>query len=374
MIRWLIVAVVLAGVPALMAQDTQSAQQPQQAAKPADASAAGAFEPVRVKLKTSIAEEPIILELYPEKAPLSVQNFLAYVKSGFYEGTIFHRVMHTFMIQGGGYTKDMDEKKEGLRPPIQNEWKNGLKNRRGSIAMARTNAPDSAQAQFFINVVDNERLDQPISGGAGYAVFGKVVEGMNVVDQIRNTKVINHDKYPSPEPVTPETPVVIESATIVGDFDVAKLNAHVEDLKRRELEDQARAEAERMKEIQEAIDKIEQETGQKLQKTESGLMYAVLRAGDGPSPGPTDNVEVHYKGTFLDGQKFDSSYDRERPARFRLDAVIRGWTEGVGMMKPGEKRLLVIPPDLAYGARGRPGIPPNSTLVFEVELLAVNPE
>ena len=122
----------------------------------------------------------------------------------------------------------------------------------------------------------------------------------------------------------------------------------------------------------ESVRKFEAETGQKAERTDSGILYIVLKEGDGPSPKPTDTVEVHYTGWLLDGTKFDSSVDRGRPATFPLNGVIRGWTEGVGMMKVGGKRKLIIPPGLAYGSRGRPPtIPPNSYLVFDIELLAI---
>jgi peptidyl-prolyl cis-trans isomerase A (cyclophilin A) len=123
----------------------------------------------------------ITIALDVEKAPLSVANFLKYVRSGHYEGTVFHRVMPGFMIQGGGLTAELEEKP--TQGPIKNEAKNGLRNSRGTVAMARTSNPDSADAQFFINLRDNHRLDYGI-GGAGYAVFGQVVEGMDVVDRI----------------------------------------------------------------------------------------------------------------------------------------------------------------------------------------------
>jgi peptidyl-prolyl cis-trans isomerase A (cyclophilin A) len=129
----------------------------------------------------------IVLELNAEKAPISTANFLAYVDKGFYNGTVFHRVIKTFMIQGGGFDAAMKQKP--TEAPIKNEGKNGLKNLRGTIAMARTSAPDSATAQFFINVVDNPNLDAGGCAGAacaGYAVFGKVVAGMETVDKIRD--------------------------------------------------------------------------------------------------------------------------------------------------------------------------------------------
>lgn len=139
-----------------------------------------------IKLHTSLGE--ITLELDAEKAPKTVKNFIEYVESGHYNGTIFHRVIEGFMIQGGGMTADMEQKP--TRETIENEANNGLKNARGTVAMARTQAPHSASAQFFINVADNEFLNyrSPDLNGWGYCVFGKVVEGMDVVDKIRAVK------------------------------------------------------------------------------------------------------------------------------------------------------------------------------------------
>jgi peptidyl-prolyl cis-trans isomerase A (cyclophilin A) len=131
----------------------------------------------------STSKGDIKVELYPDKAPETVKNFLAYVNAGYYDGTIFHRVIKGFMIQGGGLTADMKDKREGQRAPIKNEAANGLKNDTGTIAMARTAAPDSATSQFFINVANNDALNKA-TGRDGYAVFGKVVEGMDVVKKI----------------------------------------------------------------------------------------------------------------------------------------------------------------------------------------------
>ena len=158
---------------------------------------------MRIRMTTSMGD--IVLELDGEKAPVSTENFLSYVDGGHYDGTIFHRVIDGFMIQGGGFTPDMKQKR--TQPGIANEWRNGLKNRRGTIAMARLGGkPDSATAQFFINVKDNGFLDQAQSDGAAYAVFGKVVEGMDVVDRIKGVRTGNkggHDDVPT-------EPVVIE--------------------------------------------------------------------------------------------------------------------------------------------------------------------
>lgn len=140
---------------------------------------------VVVVMETS--QGTIKIELDGAKAPISVKNFLQYVDSGFYNGTIFHRVIPTFMIQGGGFTPDMQQKETGA--PIKNEAQNGLKNLRGTLAMARTGVVDSATAQFFINVTDNDFLNYQGPGPAfGYAVFGKVIDGMDVVDKIKSVK------------------------------------------------------------------------------------------------------------------------------------------------------------------------------------------
>ncbi len=169
------------------------------------ADAAGTY-PTAV-MKTSKGE--IHLELYPDKAPATVENFVAYAKDGFYEGTIFHRVISHFMIQGGGFTPDM-QKKPTL-DPIPNEANNGLSNRRGTIAMARLPQPHSATAQFFINVQNNLNLDYQGGNNWGYAVFGKVIQGMEVVDDIR---FVQTDRKP-PFSDVPVEPVIIESVTIV---------------------------------------------------------------------------------------------------------------------------------------------------------------
>jgi len=153
----------------------------------------------------------IVIELNAEKAPKSVNNFLHYVEEGFYDGTIFHRVIDNFMIQGGGFNKNYEEKK--AHAPISNEADNGLKNVKGTIAMARTSDPHSATAQFFINVTDNSFLDftsQTIRGW-GYTVFGKVTEGLDVVDKIRQVKTGSGGQFPTD---VPQTPVIIEKMTV----------------------------------------------------------------------------------------------------------------------------------------------------------------
>ncbi|WP_305047231.1 peptidylprolyl isomerase [Geoalkalibacter sp.] len=163
----------------------------------------------QVILQTSQGD--ITLELYPAQAPASVANFLAYARDGYYDGTIFHRVISNFMIQGGGMTPDMKNKQ--TKAPIKNEADNGLKNERGTVAMARTQVVDSATSQFFINVTDNDFLNHrdKSPAGYGYAVFGKVIAGMEAVDAIRKVPTGNAGFHQD----VPKTPVVIEKATVV---------------------------------------------------------------------------------------------------------------------------------------------------------------
>ena len=172
------------------------------------ATAGGKGKPM-VLLSTSMGD--IKVQLSPDKAPVTVKNFLDYVKAGYYDGTIFHRVISGFMIQGGGLTADMQEK-QGQKPPIKNESDNGLKNDTGTVAMARTNVPNSATSQFFINVKDNEFLngekDKP-----GYAVFGKVVAGMDVVKKIEQVKITSKVGNQN----VPVDPVIIKSAKVIAE-------------------------------------------------------------------------------------------------------------------------------------------------------------
>jgi peptidyl-prolyl cis-trans isomerase A (cyclophilin A) len=156
-----------------------------------------------VVFSTTLGE--VTLELYPEKAPITVENFLAYVDAGFYDGTIFHRVVPGFVIQGGGFSESMEQK--STRPPIKNEADNGLKNERGTLSMARTRDVNSATSQFFISLIDNASLDHG-TRDFGYAVFARVVVGMDVVDKIAAVRTGNRGMYQN----VPVQPVVIQSA------------------------------------------------------------------------------------------------------------------------------------------------------------------
>ena len=190
------ILLVLISCCSLILQSFASAAGPEEKAQPAN--------PI-VLMKTSLGQ--IKIELWPGKAPETVKNFLQYVDAGFYDGTIFHRVIGNFMIQGGGFTPDMNQKP--THAPVKNEASAELKNDRGTIAMARTMVVDSATGQFFINVVDNASLNHrdSSSAGFGYAVFGKVIDGMDVVDKIKGVATANSGSFQN----VPVKPVVIES-------------------------------------------------------------------------------------------------------------------------------------------------------------------
>ncbi len=176
-----------------------------------DDAAAQAANP-QVLIKTSMGE--ITLELYPDKAPKSVANFLQYVSEGFYPGTVFHRVIGNFMVQGGGHTKEIYSGGPGKKPtraPVEIESKNGLKNDIGWVAMARTAQPNSATSQFFINTVDNANLNFPSFDGNGYTVFGKVIDGMKTVNAIRAVKTGNVGMFQD----VPLEPVTIDAVSVI---------------------------------------------------------------------------------------------------------------------------------------------------------------
>tara|TARA_B100001059_G_scaffold142966_1_gene142910 strand:- start:1850 stop:3076 length:1227 start_codon:yes stop_codon:yes gene_type:complete len=330
----------------------------------------------------------ILVRLNKTQAPISTANFLKYANAGDYNGTIFHRVIGDFMIQGGGFDEKYEKRTGGAG--IKNEWTNGLKNENYTIAMARLGGnPDSATNQFFINVKDNAFLDQPQPDGAAYAVFGHVIAGRKAVDAIRDTPTEDRGGAFITSPVDE---VIIENVKQVDFKEAVKIAAA--------NGEQASVCSDMTLNEKQAVDaaakiKNAMEKKQMLSKTDvkpkelpgmavdrapdgsnkDGLMWWTIKEGSGVEPVSTsDTVKVHYTGYLLDGSKFDSSVDRGEPISFELNRVIPGWTVGVGSMKVGETRKLQIPATLGYGARGAGGvIPPNATLVFDVELLEVTP-
>lgn len=375
------------------AQDAKPAEAP--AAAPAAAPAPVGDKLINVRMSTNFGD--MIIELNNEKAPISVANFLKYTDAGFYNGTLFHRVMPNFMIQGGGYGIGLIEKK--TEAPIHNEWGNGLKNEKYAIAMARLMAPDTATAQFFINTVNNPRLDAEdvqtaqMLGGAGYAVFGKVIAGQGVVDAIKAVPTRNEMSLGG-EP-TPVEPIAIEKVERVpaleleaakkeadasvekGKAELLKRNQakqNIENAAKKRFEDLGKALGTPDEQFTKAMDWLKSQgvDVSKGQKFESGLWMVETKPGEGATPEPTDVIRAHYTGWIVNGNKFQSSLDTGTPLEYRLNQLVPGWIEGFGKMKTGGKAYLVVPAPIAYGEIGRPPlIPPNATLIFDVELLEV---
>lgn len=317
----------------------------------------------KARMETSLGV--IVLELDAEKAPITVINFVDYVESKFYDGTMFHRVVPRTVIQGGAYLPDMTEKKEGLRPAILCEAYNGLTNERGAIAMYRVPGHSkSAQAQFFINLHANENFGR-LRDGEGYAVFGKVVEGMEVVDAIRDVKVGPHPNYAAGKnPVVPVTPVVIRSIRMVTPLDRPAAESLATQAV---LTDDVRLNA--------VIRRYETEADAKSQLTTSGLRTLDRVVGKGAFPLLEEAVELNYRGFLVTGKEFDNSeIQAHGPVTLNLFETLPGIREGVLGMQEGGKRVLIVPPKLAFGEEGQPGkVPPNSTLIYEIELLSVKP-
>lgn len=324
----------------------------------------------RVLLQTTLGD--IVIELEGEAAPITSLNFIRYVEEGFYEGTIFHRVLKDHIIQGGRFDTEFKEKTKGLHEPIYTEWPNGLRNNKLSIAAARkNNFVNSATSQFIISLHNNADLDQP-RDGAGYCVFGQIVAGEATLDRMEEVELENRADYRQHKPTSPVENIVIEKAQVVGDFDRDGLS----ELAARRQAAFESAEEQRLAQMNEEIDKFvaeyEKETGRTVETTTSGLRYAVIKEGDGETPVRGDRVDCDYIVSLLDGQTVFNSYDLDRSERPTLQFPLpQGWIEGLTMMKVGGKRMLIIPHTLAFKARGRGGIPPFSSITFEVELLGI---
>lgn len=305
--------------------------------------------------KFETAKGDIYCALEFKKTPMTVANFVGLAEGSikntakaegvpYYDSLKFHRVIPNFMIQGGcplgtgtgdpGY-KFPDEIDETLKHTGP-----------GILSMANA-GPGTNGSQFFITHVKTEWLD------GKHTVFGHVIQGQSVVDSIKGNDVLKHL-------------VILRKGKEAEAFDAAKVFEFEKANAGAKAEAKAKAEKEKM-------DKVLNETYGSAKTTASGLRYIIEKEGEGVAPTATSQVTVHYAGYLLNGNKFDSSYDRGQPATFGLNQVIPGWTEGLQLIKPGGKAKLIIPANLGYGANGYPPvIPPNSWLVFDVELIKVN--
>lgn len=339
---------------------------------PAGEKAGERGNPLRPRVKIATSSGDFVVELTLTKTPITVMNFLDYAEAGFYNGTLFHRVKAGGLIQGGAFSTEMDKKTEGLRPPIYGESSSGLRNVRGTMAMVReVGKVDSALAQFFVNISDNTHFNS-LRDGEGYTVFGKVVDGMDVVERIAQSPTGPHPKYAAGySPVVPRKPVLIKSVTITSPYDHAKGRTLVEKARARIGRARAYAAMTDEERVALVIAEAEKKSGGTFVKTKSGVRYLDLRVGNGLEPTLEDTVEVQYKVTLLDGSMVENTY-AGAPRKRELHRFVSGLQEGMKTMKEGGERLFILPPELAYGVGGQPGIiPPNAWLVFDIELLSI---
>lgn len=317
----------------------------------------------QVVISTSLGD--IVVELDAEKAPVMVMNFVEYASSGFYNNTIFHRVVKGRMIHGGGYTEKLTLKEDGLRDPVLYEAGNGLLHDRGMVgAYRRFDDLNSAQAQFFINTNINEDLNK-LKDGSSYTVFGRVLSGMDVVEKIENAPVGTHPALAAGlSPYVPVTPVIIKSIRIEKPLDKAKAEAI------------AKSNAEAAADpVGYRVQYWENECKAQAQATGSGLRYIDCKPGNGAFPLPPDTVAITYVATLMNGFEFDSSKSRgEGPLVTKVEETIRGLREGLQKMRESGRMIFVVPPELGFGSEGYAGrVPPGATLFYDVQLESVKP-
>ncbi len=313
----------------------------------------------------------IVIEVDVENAPITAENFLQYVDDGFYDRTVFHRIMENFVVQGGGFAKGMVKKK--TRPGIKNEWENGLKNLYGTLSMARLGGkPDSGTSQFFINLKDNTSLDIP-RDGAAYAVFAKVVAGMPVVDMMAMTWVATTDTPNGKMQNVPVYELFIKEASRVAKEDVSMLLETVDKMNAPLLEKWATDDVDRQFAMAENLIESFDVKLDGAYKTESGLWVLDETVGEAEDDKVQagERVIAHYHVWLPNGQLVQTSRTNGAPITIGLktNSSIAAWIEGVPGMVPGGVRWLISPSGLAYGAQGRPGIPSDTSLIFKIELV-----
>ena len=307
-----------------------------------------------MKAKIETSKGDIIIQLEFEKTPMTVANFIGLAEGKmqntakamdvpYFDGLKFHRVIKDFMIQGGDPT---GTGRGGPGYKFPDEFHPDLKHNKAGILSMANSGPGTNGSQFFITHKETPWLDNK------HTVFGHVIEGQNIVNLIEQDDIIN-------------SITIIREGDKAENFDAIKI----------------------FQDKQEAAKQLAEKTAQEQEKalaeltkgataTPSGLKYLMLKDGEGDTPYPGQHVKVHYSGFLTNGTKFDSSYDRNTPFEFMLGArrVIPGWEEAVQLLKTGGKAKFIIPSNLAYGERGIGPIPPNSTLIFEIELLEIMPE
>ena len=320
----------------------------------------------------------LIVKLEDEKSPVTVANFVGLAEGKidnsakakgvpFYDGTIFHRVIKDFMIQGG------DPKGTGMGDPGYkfDDEMNDLKHTGKGILSMANSGPNTNGSQFFITEIATPWLD------GKHTIFGEVVKGENVIDDIANVEKGPQDK--------PKTDIVLEKVFIFGkgdsykNYDAAKIFSEGKGkIKESNKAIIAKIEADKIKKEKEFVvnqQKLVDDLKAGMQSTSSGLYYKITKTTDGIAPKAGDQVSVHYAGKLVNGVEFDSSFKRNQPIEIPIGVgqVIKGWDEGILLLKEGETATLLIPSDLGYGANGAGGvIPPNAWLIFDVELVKVN--
>lgn len=329
----------------------------------------------QVRIETSMGT--FTAELDAADIPVGVTHFMDHVERGHYKGLVFHRVLKGGLIQGGSYLPTMD-KRLGSKAPEGMEYSTELSNQRGTIALIQVVGRDDVpQAEFFVNISSNTGLDDQ-SGIVAYIPIGKITEGQEVVDRIGSVPVAANPKYAAGlSAVVPVKPVTIDDVKVLRPLDRAEAKRVVDDRTRRA--EQAAAEAVTSAEqnhvrAEQALENAAKESGSKVVVTPSGLKHVDLRVGKGAQPLLQDRVVMNFRGALLNGVVLNDTFVEEKPPTKTMSGLIAGLREGVSTMAEGGRRLLLVPPDLAFGNTGIPGrVPPNAWIFYEVELLEVLP-